>query len=79
MGDSSEEEAERVIKTQKQKKFEILDKILDDLRKHVNITDWGEIEKDFVKMQTEIKSHGKVILDSEENLPKSVLKSLLSL
>jgi hypothetical protein len=79
MGDSSEEETERTIKTQKQKKFEILDKILDDLRKHVNISDWGEIEKDFVKMQTEIKSNGKVILDSDENLPKSVLKSLLNL
>jgi hypothetical protein len=45
----------------------------------VNISDWGEIETDFVKMQTEIKSNGKVILDSDENLPKSVLKALLNL
>jgi hypothetical protein len=44
MGSDDEEEEERTIKSGATKRAEALEKILDDLRKHTNISDFNALD-----------------------------------
>jgi hypothetical protein len=57
MGSDDEEEEERTIKSGATKRAEALEKILDDIRKHTNISDFNALDIDLGRMETEIRKN----------------------
>ena len=55
MGSDDEEEEERTIKSGITKRAEALDKVLEETRKHANISDFNSLDNDFSKLESEIK------------------------
>jgi len=78
---SDDEEEERTIKSGKTKRLEALEKILDDTRKHMNISDYNALDADFTKLEAEIKKNADEIFEDKrgEVLPNKVLKILMQL
>lgn len=58
--DESEEE-QRVVRTQKDKRQEVFDGIIKDLKNHLKISDFTQIITDFERLAEEIKIHGDIL------------------
>ena len=73
-----EEEEERHFKLGKDKKWEALEKILDDCRKHANISDFDAMDSDLPKLAGEIEKNGPTLFKEKgDKLPARVLKVLV--
>jgi hypothetical protein len=83
--DSSEsEEEQRVVKTTQDKKREVLDAILADLRNHLKINDFGSIMQDFEKLSEEVDksaNHGGVIFEKgkDQVLPNYIVRAFVKI
>jgi translation initiation factor 3 subunit C len=63
--DSSEsEEDTRVVKTTKDKKAEVINNIIKDLKNRLKINDYGQIMEDFDKLTEEIERSGSLVFES---------------
>mmetsp|Transcript_15165 Transcript_15165/g.14754 ORF Transcript_15165/g.14754 Transcript_15165/m.14754 type:complete len:291 (-) Transcript_15165:2106-2978(-) len=75
-GEESEEE-QRVVRTQKDKKQELFDKIVRDLKNHLKISDFSSILSDFEKITEEIQNSSQVLFEAgSEELPLFILRNL---
>ena len=75
MGSDDEEEDERTIKSGATKRAEALDKVLEDTRKHANISDFNSLDNDLNKLEVEIKKAADEIFEEKgTKLPVKVLK-----
>ena len=71
----NDEPEERTIKSGLTKKQEALDKILEETRKHANISDFNAVETDFFKLVDEIRNVSDVLFEGKGYiLPIKVLK-----
>lgn len=78
VGSDDEEDVERVIKSGVTKRAEALDKVLEDLTRHVKISDFNSIESDFTKLENEIKKCAEEMFEEKgAKLPPKVLKVFL--
>jgi len=78
MGSDDEAEEERHFKLGKDKKWEALEKILDECRKHANISDFNAMDSDLPKLAGEIEKNSAILFKEKgEQLPNRVLKVLL--
>ena len=78
MGSDDEGEEERHFKTGDVKKWEALEKILDDCKKHANISDFNAMDSDLPKLAGEIEKSGNALFQEKgEKLPNRVLKVLM--
>lgn len=73
--DQSEEE-ERTIKSGAVKRMEAMAKIIDDTKKHANISDFNMLDTDFEKLKLEIVKQKDLF--KNEKLPNRVLKVFMS-
>ena len=75
---SDDEDEERHFKLGKDKKWEALEKVLDECRKHANISDFNAMDSDLPKLAGEIEKNGPTLFqDKGDKLPNRVLKVLL--
>jgi len=73
-----EEDEERVIKSGATKRAEAIAKILEQVKKHSNTGDFGELENDLASMEAEVKKNGDDILEEKgTKLPIMMLKVLV--
>ena len=78
MDSDDEEEEERHFKLGKDKKWEAVEKILDECRKHANISDFNAMDADLPKLAGEIEKNGPTLFKEKgEKLPNRVLKILI--
>ena len=61
MGSDDEGDEERHFKLGKDKKWEALEKILDECRKHANISDFDAMDSDLPKLAGEIEKNGPTL------------------
>lgn len=72
---SDDEEEERTIKSGATKRAEALEKVLEEMRKHANISDFNALDNDFNKMELEIKKAADQMFEEKgAKLPVRVLK-----
>jgi translation initiation factor 3 subunit C len=72
---SDDEEEERTIKSGATKRAEALEKVLEEVRKHANISDFNALDNDFNKMELEIKKAADEMFEEKgTKLPPRVLK-----
>lgn len=76
MGSDDEEEEERTIKSGATKRAEALDKVLEDTRKHANISDFNSLDNDLTKLEVEIKkaAENDIFEEKGTKLSAKVLK-----
>ena len=78
MDSDDEGEEERHFKLGRDKKWEALEKILDECRKHANISDFNAMDSDLPKLAGEIEKNSSLLFKEQgEKLPCRVLKVLL--
>ena len=79
MGSDDEDDEERHFLTGKDKKWESLEKVLEECRKHANISDFNNMDSSFAKLETEIGKVASVLFKEQgDQLPNRVLKVLLT-
>ena len=78
---SSEEEDDRVVKSGKDKRWEVLNGILKDLKNHIKINDFSQIMGDFDRLTDEIKRSAGVIFEDKKDssLPSFLVRALFSI
>jgi len=76
MGSDDEDEEERTIKSGATKRAEALDKVLDETKKHANISDFNALDGDLNKVEQEIKkaASGDMFEEKGAKLPIKILK-----
>ena len=78
MDSDDEGEEERHFKLGHDKKWESLEKILDECRKHANISDFNSMDSDLPKLAGEIEKNSATLFKEKgDKLPARVLKVLL--
>jgi len=78
LGDESEDEADRTVRTKKEKRFEVIDKIRLACENDAKNADFNKLETDFDALNKIIEKDSEVIYEGkEEKLPKSILKTLV--
>eukprot|EP00455_Lapot_gusevi_P031887 TRINITY_DN3474_c0_g1_i1.p1 TRINITY_DN3474_c0_g1~~TRINITY_DN3474_c0_g1_i1.p1 ORF type:complete len:896 (+),score=368.09 TRINITY_DN3474_c0_g1_i1:73-2760(+) len=76
--ESSDSDTEkRVIKSEKDKKFEALRKTVKDIKNHIKISDWNSIRRDFDVMNEQIDKAANII--KKEGIPIFYFKALNSI
>jgi len=77
MDSDNEGEEERHFKLGRDKKWEALEKVLDECRKHANISDFDAMDSALPKMAGEIeKQSAELFQEKGDKLPNRVLKVL---
>jgi hypothetical protein len=78
LGDCSEDEEERKVRTMKEKRTEVLDNIRKKCEVGSNNGDFDKLETDFNTLCTEIEKSREVIyIGKGELLPKNIIKTLI--
>ena len=78
VGSDDEDEVERTFKLGVDKKWEALEKVLDDVRKHANISDFNSLDNDLPKMAGEIEKQSATLFKEKgDKLPARVLSVML--
>jgi len=81
-GDSDDEEDEgpalrRVVRSQKDKRFEEINNTIQNIRNYMKINDWNSIHNDFEKLNRQLTKATTVI--QKEGIPNSYIKILVQL
>lgn len=72
-----EEEAKRVVRSAKEKRFDELQESIKKLRNHMKINDWSKIETEWTVL-TKLIEKAKAVID-KEGYPRFVLKAMVDL